>query len=477
MSWGSRDPGTLFGGESLQLDLAVNVTGAPITGSGSALFFANPDSNTETVTGGDEFVGYVYPELLWAMVGDVAEVSWVLVVTSGSASLRLHEGLDATFGSGGPSAATDLLGTFTASAGTLVVPSGISLSDIGDETGEPILRVECLSGSIELNQIKLRVWPPGGYLGSWDFGTSYETLSFASQFARVAENLVTPSAFYSDADLGTVWGQLETDLKTQMDVIDGTTIPFNTTPLTAMAQAATGAARTNPAFPWDSDVDGFLTIRPAHIRAILGYASDTTSGVVGIFPDSVPQEPGASVRGFDGLALPEEFGHWADPVVPITTSSTQPYAEPGGALAREFPWADLALNPGFTAGKLWEPSGGGMSVPSAVGASVPAGSITLPDVPEVQVYVYPPSRFSGTAPVQQSSTDAGAHVTITATLTSVSFYKVIPDHLWWNPLITVPPPLRQYPRPDDLALGSERQLMRSRTTRQSTIRQIGHTYL
>ena len=154
-----------FYGESLALVDAANITGTPLVGASSNIRYR---AGSETINSGESFIAYVDPDPIYLTSGDAAEVSWVVEVLSGSGTLHLSDGLDPFFITGDPGAASNDLGSATASGtDTLVFPASITAADLLAATAEPVVLVECTAGSLEIQQVKLRVWPPGGAVGGW----------------------------------------------------------------------------------------------------------------------------------------------------------------------------------------------------------------------------------------------------------------------------------------------------------------------
>lgn len=129
---------------------------------------ARGDGLSETLVGGDNvlmhFVDYNYLE-------ETSEASFVLILTalSGSAQVKV------TYGSHSDWEYTDEFtttydgGTHTlAGPGELLVPlSEWTVPFYWNMDERPLVYLEILSGSVAVDQVRLRVWPPGGPLGYW----------------------------------------------------------------------------------------------------------------------------------------------------------------------------------------------------------------------------------------------------------------------------------------------------------------------
>jgi hypothetical protein len=100
-------------------------------------------------------------------------VSWVVEVLGGSGTLVLSDEHDADFDYLTlPLPLANSLGTLTISgAGTYLMPTSsftnAVLRELGDTEGAAQVRIQCTSGSIDVQQVKLRVWPASGVRGGW----------------------------------------------------------------------------------------------------------------------------------------------------------------------------------------------------------------------------------------------------------------------------------------------------------------------
>lgn len=148
-----------FPGESLPVFAYENRVGTPI-----------PDLSSIQNRAGVSFFGTGAAAVVRVPMGfrtyletdtDPGEVSWCVEVSGGSGSLTLTECL----GEGEPDT---LLGTFAVTAGApLVVPSSVlTLADVFADSWASLL-VECTTGPVDVQQVKLRAFPTGGALGGW----------------------------------------------------------------------------------------------------------------------------------------------------------------------------------------------------------------------------------------------------------------------------------------------------------------------
>lgn len=144
-----------FPGESLSVDSYTNVSGAPV-GSIEAIQLR---AGSSTFAAGDSVE--LSSDLLWQYLGpsDPVVVSWVVEVLSGSGTLTFSEGMGDTGTSLGSQSVTG--------PATVVVPSvAIDAADVYSGTDARLL-LGCTSGTLEVQQVKLRVWPPEGAAGAW----------------------------------------------------------------------------------------------------------------------------------------------------------------------------------------------------------------------------------------------------------------------------------------------------------------------
>lgn len=211
-----------FPGESIGLDAAADVTGAPdedlvyaITNRGG-LFPGDPAS--QVITSGDRWLTLVYPGEAAYLTdpGEDVVISWVVEVLSGSGILDLAEGLDPLYGDYDLNP-TDSLGSHPVEGpGTVVVASSRTAADVISGDDAMALEIQCSSGSLEVQQVKLRVWPSAGITGSWvDYQDPTPAGPFAPTMRQVAPNLSTtltdPSALDPDDALAT----MQADLRAQ----------------------------------------------------------------------------------------------------------------------------------------------------------------------------------------------------------------------------------------------------------------------
>jgi hypothetical protein len=137
---------------------------------------------SRTISAGDEWRVWCYAgdQVYLEETGLALSISWVIEVLSGTATLVLTDGIDAAGDHDTGATLPNSLGTVNVTgAGTYVVTASFTGAEVETyATGELELRIQCTSGSCDVQQLKLRVWPAGGILGgyapypAWDQVTS-----------------------------------------------------------------------------------------------------------------------------------------------------------------------------------------------------------------------------------------------------------------------------------------------------------------
>jgi len=144
-----------FYGESIGIDRRTNLVGSAVANvvdvqlrAGSATFTAGDSTRFASDLGYD----YLSP-------GDPAVVSWVVEVLSGSGTFSFAEGIGNTATSLGSQAVTG-------PAQIVLASSAITAANVIADVDARLL-VTCTSGTVVVQQVKLRVWPPEGVAGGW----------------------------------------------------------------------------------------------------------------------------------------------------------------------------------------------------------------------------------------------------------------------------------------------------------------------
>ncbi len=155
-----------FPGESAALDWANVTAGAPFADGGDAIRYR---AGSSTLTAGDVFVAGFYDSRYVEPGVDAVFSVAVETLAGSSGTLRLSGGPDATFSLGDAEASAHPLGDHVVTGATTLVVAlpWVTVADYLTEAVETAVRVECLSGTVDVQQVKLRIWPPTGALGAW----------------------------------------------------------------------------------------------------------------------------------------------------------------------------------------------------------------------------------------------------------------------------------------------------------------------
>lgn len=194
-----------FPGESLGVDYAA-VTGTEIT---QELRYR---AGSLTLTSGDEWRAWVYPGGPLYLESDTEPVvvSWVVEFLSGTVTLAASMGIDPAWGDDTAAHPTSL-GTHTVTGpATLVMATSVTAADVLTGDDAPMLVLEATSGSAVVQQVKLRVWPPGGAAGGWsDIHPGF------AQGAGTAPNVYVQSPL----DSGNTGVEVSTDAESAWDAL------------------------------------------------------------------------------------------------------------------------------------------------------------------------------------------------------------------------------------------------------------------
>lgn len=180
------------------------------------------------IDAGEQWRCWAYCISDWAYLeaGDTTPltVSWVIEVLGGVGTLALRDGHDADWDYDHTTPLPNDLGIITvAIPGTYVVttttfPDNDDLVAIlNGGTGPANLSIVCTGGSVDIQQVKLRVWPTTGPLGGWSIETATEVGQniFPSVWRQAVQVLSPPEGFASQAEFrdafvaGTVSGAAE----------------------------------------------------------------------------------------------------------------------------------------------------------------------------------------------------------------------------------------------------------------------------
>jgi hypothetical protein len=286
-----------FYGESY----AVNDVSGPVDYDS---VFLHHDGTSSTVSAGQSFMALSQADSL--IFDDlVAEtdvvVSWVVETGPGSdGSLSCTSGLDPTW-SLDPASVTQDAGTLSATgAGTLVFPQTVITHDalISFDDG-PTALFECVSGVVEVQQIKLRVWPAAGVGGTWTAGPVYNVTRTALDRDSLGVGYV--SGFY--ADPADAW----VETRAGIDALIGTTVSY-------ASGILSGADGQFGVFPDTSGTSGGYFGQAGFATKIVYPQERTLSRFTvpvsaGVDPKETRYEPTGSVR-VAGMPDTQAFEQW-----------------------------------------------------------------------------------------------------------------------------------------------------------------------
>lgn len=166
-----------------------------------------------TITAGDVWHVYYEADASWSdrYLDDPdvdVVVSWVVEVNSGSGTLAASEGTS-TSPDPGDTAPTSLGAQTVTGPATVVFPSVLmSAAEVVNTGPLRLLRLEATSGSLDVRQVKLRVWPTTGAGGgwsdlkpSWDGEPQNATMYYhAAQVLGEGEGATAEAAYAAAAD-------------------------------------------------------------------------------------------------------------------------------------------------------------------------------------------------------------------------------------------------------------------------------------
>lgn len=156
---------TPFPGESLGLSYTdgVNFDSVWLRGGRGG------EPPSATITTGDEWRAWVDPgtQNYLEDPGTPVVASWVVETVGGSGTLQAAWGFDPMFGDPSAPAPNDLGSQSVTGTQTVVFTTTLTAADIMDGDYPVMLLLTCPTGSVDVQQIKLRVWPPEGVAGGW----------------------------------------------------------------------------------------------------------------------------------------------------------------------------------------------------------------------------------------------------------------------------------------------------------------------
>ena len=399
-----------FTGECLAVSFANPYVGSEPADFGDAIRYIYRDADATAFAGGDACLVGMEPSPILLEPGDPAAISWAIEIAPGSAgTIRLSCGLDPTFSLTDPGYATEAIGDHAVTGGqTLVLGpvDSITAADILAGAEMPVLFLEILSGSIDVKQVRLRVWPPTGPQGAWAPGTEFPTTSGAGVQVRRSE--LQTGASINEGSLAAAMSIA----RGEYDAHQGTSVEWQSyndgDQFQVLAKVADDLA-PGPTIVWGAQFSSavvYAMYRP-------GPADSTTSGTPGIHPDMVPGDYGSSVQAPGGGLLYPELLAWNGGVeIPAEMGAGFP-SEPVEFMVAV---STIGIDIVGTSGPYLVPSGF---------TGVAAGVFEFPAAADVVLTVQSGMWFEDPgAEYEESGFITATEYTVTA---------LVPDHQWWNP--------------------------------------------
>lgn len=460
-----------FYGESAPLDWANVTAGAPFADDGEAIRFR---AGSATVTAGDVFVAGFFDSTYLAP-GDDATFAVAIVHTGGSGTLRISGGPDADWDLDDTDASAYALGDHAVSgSGTLAVTlPWVTVADYLDQAVETAVRVEVLSGSVTLQQLKLRIWPPGGAVGGWS--DTYPGWASGGYTAAVRYWTEVNSLYDSGEQVAEDPEDAWDAANAAMTFNDSTSDTFSTASGGAFGAGATILALGGSPFEWQASMgaNGAVEVYQG-VDWRTAYPIDgLVEGVDFIVPpDEVPGDASSTLVQQVGSGSTEWTGTTAD--ASLSVREVEGWIPVVHSEGRD------DLTPAPIGGPLHTITGAGYTTGSAIGAHDPGGVTTAPVTlndggePFVVVsrgYTYTPASWPGWAPSLVGSSESGS-VLVDLAWPDLASRAVLPAYRVWSP--TAAPPrnyMRVMQRGDSLGMGSGRVFGAS--TRQASNRVFG----
>jgi hypothetical protein len=468
-----------YPGESIRLDAAYDV--------GLADFDLIDDiqlrAGSRTLASGGHWKAwadtYFFTDHIYLGPADTGVVSWVVEVASGSATVTAAEGVDPDFGDETFTAGT-ALGSHALTAGTNVIASSLSAADVYDLTqtfpGIPMLDLQATSGSVVVQQVKLRVWPVGGAVGAWVEHPGFDTLpSNASVYVGTAERGAQVNYYGQavDSDAEAAWDAAVATFQGDVEPILG---PHSGSPNSGYNVVTTLG-----------QVSVVLTDL-APLYTVTAEMNNTYALVVGKDPDAQFPISNTLVEGVDWWRPPTEVYNdsayfvqqigsgtvgWVDLEATVDVAPADDGTLVGGAVAVAYP-GSVGID--FISGPNWELD----FTYSATGTGVSDGDpLTLAPAGGRFVFIAPSNvMLSGAVPWNGSLGSAfgqsfGENVTVNigSVDTRVQSYVQMPPYRVWNPDAQPVTFMRVMQRGDGLGMGSGRVF--NQGTRQGSSKVFG----
>jgi hypothetical protein len=461
-----------FPGESLGVDYAQHIGGDEIT---SAL---RPRAGSDTLASGEEWRAWVYPGGPTYLESDAEPVvvSWVVEVASGTVTLGASMGMDPSWGDTGAAHPTSL-GTHTVTGpATLVLATTITAADVLTGDDAPMLVLQATSGSAVVQQVKLRVWPPGGAAGGWS-DTLAGFYSGAGTNPTIYAQTLIPLLEGSE-----VGGSAEAAWDALIAVVSGTPAPTydDTYALASIGALGGGVTTASVIFNGDDEWEARAETNAGSLTILIGadpdgaypISDDLTEEVDYIRPPTevqddyaawVQQDGSASVDWIDATAtvdLTEPTNGVALVTVHVASDAVDDLTvTPIGLTEADIP--GVAFDAGGT-GFAFDPGAPVTdTVPLATGGRYIVVSVA---------HIFDASlAWPGWNPVTIGASES--EVNSSGVTSELKSRVSLPPYRVWNPTVAAVYPMRLMQRGDGLGMGSSRVL--GAGTRQSSTRLFG----
>lgn len=455
-----------FPGESIALDYANPISGT-IADWGSAMRYR---AGSEIVDAGESFLAGFY-DYQYADEATSAVASVVLVLGSASAgSVRVSYGVDPDYNLTDSALATQGLGTHDVSgASELVLPiPGFDLAAMVNYDHEQLAFVEVLSGSVEIVQIKFRLWPVGGFTGAWVPGEPSSFTSTGVALNHISESGGAVQGYGPDLESAYADAVAEWNSRGNMRALTpGGGFAQSLVELFNNGVETTGTVHLSV---------GALWVSAPWVGSVVNATSQSIT-----HPDEVPGEPGMAVRNPDGSPVLYGFGGWAAGTLRIESDTA--LRTVGGT-----PWGPLtpsvsgvaSIDTAASAPPIYpDPLGGmlrytdrvhapasGYAIPPATSFEAATPDVTVLPLPASPSFLLTYASFGWySRPLDNYyEYELGGweyHSRQTDRAKAIGFEAVVtvPPHLVWDPEATPEPqhkPTRITGRGDGLAMGAPR---------------------
>jgi hypothetical protein len=379
---------------------------------------------------------------------------------SGSGTLSLSGGTDPAFTLLDPGDASTPLGEFDVTTAGEIVSDALprDVDDYLAQTASTVVLVECLSGSVVIEQIKLYIHPPGGPVGGWRTAPGFTVEVSPNVFQAASIGHTEGSG--ADNDYVVAWddaalGITSPGLAEQVDPASITTDPT----VTVIASASVGVIALAPPL-WNATAEAF-------IGGVLAQQPDAENvarletprvGDIGTYGVDVVFSP-YEVPGDLGVEFPgdQPSSAWA----PWTMVADYDIDDHGTSYVTSTVVPDTAID---------DPTG--LVFSRSPDVTIADGTYTPPSARTVLLgaitdIMFAPLPYDGPTPPgfsYSAGTDAEAIFTV------VDCVVTVPSYSYWSPLGALHP-LRLMQRGDELGMGSGRVL--GAGTRQGSIRVFG----